>query len=243
MESRELVNGMLDAAGREKIEHQESNIEKQEMFTIDLLKGQGIPIKSGPEGIAIAAATFAVPIIIAIVMVGFYISNGIVMSIQKQEIVNYETHINTMSDAVELQKSCEQEKNIINSCLSEASFAAGRYIQWSPVLATLVKNMPDSVVLTKLEIKQRSVKRKIPAKDDPKKMTDISVPVRTLLMKVSGSPQSNCDKAVRDFQDRLRFSTMLGPKLEDIRVSQGFDTLGGQSVVSYGIDCIFKPEL
>ena len=45
------------------------------MFTIDLLKGQGIPIKSRPTGIAISAAAVAVPVIIAIVMLGFYLRN------------------------------------------------------------------------------------------------------------------------------------------------------------------------
>jgi len=213
------------------------------MFTIDLLKGEGLPAKSGPEGIAIAATTLAVPVIIAIVMFGFYLHNKIIISIQKQAIVNYKTRINELSDAVELQKSFENEKNAVNSFLSEVSTSIGRHTQWSPVLATLVKNMPDSVVLTELEAKQSSVRRKVPKKNEPQKMIDISVPVRTLWINVCGSPQSNCDKAVRDFRDRLRSSTFLGPKLENIRVSRRFGTLENQDVVFYQIDCIFKPEL
>jgi Tfp pilus assembly protein PilN len=213
------------------------------MFTIDLLKGQGIPAKSRPEGIAIAAATLAVPVIIAIVMFGLYLRNKIIISVQKQAIANYETKIGGLSDAVELQKSFENEKNAISGCLSEASTSLGRHTQWSPVLATLVKNMPDSVVMTELEVKQSSVKRKVPKKDDPEKMIDISVPVRTLRIKVCGSPQSDCDKAVRDFRERLRSSTLLGPKLENIRVSQRLGTLESREVVSYQIECIFKPGL
>ena len=213
------------------------------MFTIDLLKGEGLPAKSRPEGIAIAATTLAVPVIIAIVMFGFYLRNKIIISIQKQTIVSYETKIDELSDAVELQKTFENEKNAVSNCLSEVSTSISRHTQWSPVLATLVKNMPDSVVLTELKVKQSSVKRKVPKKNDPKKMIDISVPVRTLQINVCGSPQSNCDKAVRDFRDRLRSSAFLGPKLENIRVSQRFGTLESRDVVFYQIDCIFKPEL
>ncbi len=213
------------------------------MFTIDLLKGEGLPAKSRPEGIAIAATTLAVPVIIAIVMFGFYLRNKIIISIQKQTIVSYETKIDELSDAVELQKTFENEKNAVSNCLSEVSTSISRHTQWSPVLTTLVKNMPDSVVLTELKVKQSSVKRKVPKKDDPKKMIDISVPVRTLQINVCGSPQSNCDKAVRDFRDRLRSSAFLGPKLENIRVSQRFGTLESRDVVFYQIDCIFKPEL
>lgn len=213
------------------------------MFTIDLLKGQCIPPKSRPEGIAVAAVTFAVPIIIAIVMFGFYLSNIINISIQKREVVRYKKKIDQLSDALKMQKSFEKEKNVINSYLTEASSSITRHTQWSPVLMTLVENIPDSVVLTSLEVKQRSVRRKVPKKDDPKTMTNISIPVRTLHISVCGSPQTNCDKAVRDFGGRLRSSALLGPKLEDIKVSQGFDILQNQDVVSYKIDCVFKPGL
>jgi Tfp pilus assembly protein PilN len=213
------------------------------MFKIDLLKGQGIPAKSRPESIAIVAVAFAVPVITAIVMFGFYLSDRIVMSVQEQRIANYEANIGKLSDAAELQKSFEREKKAIRSCLSEVSSTIGRHTQWSGILATLVRNMPDSMVLTRLEAKRRSVKRKVPKKNEPGKMIDVSVPVRTLQMSISGSPDYNCDKAVKDFRNRLRFSSLLGPKLEDIRVSQKSDTLEGRDVVSYEIDCIFKPEL
>ena len=213
------------------------------MFTIDLLKGEGIPAKSKPENIAIAAATFVVPIIVAIVMFGYYLHTKIVISIQRQGIINYETKISGLSEAVELQKLFESEKNIINSSLSEVKFSIGRHIQWSPVLETVVRNMPDAVVLTQLSIKEHSVRRKVPAKKDPKKTIDVSVPVRTLQMSISGSPYSNCDRVIRNFRNSLRFSTQLRPMLDDIRVSQGFDKLEGKEVVSYEIDCVFKPGL
>jgi hypothetical protein len=213
------------------------------MFTIDLLKGQGIPIKSGPWGLVIAAMTFVVPIVVAIVMLGFYLNDRIVILTKKQAIVNYEGYISKLSDAVELQESFEKEKNNINNCLSEALSSAGRHTQWSPILATVVENMPDSMVLTKLEVKQRFATKEVPQKDDPNKTIDVSVPASTLQMSVSGRLQANNDKAVKDFKDRLRLSALLAPKLEDIIVSQKSDTFEGQEVVSYEIDCIFKPEL
>jgi hypothetical protein len=213
------------------------------MFTIDLLKGKGIPIKSGPEGIAIAAGTLAVPIIIATVMFGYYLHTKVDISINKQRIASYETKIEGLSEGVELQRAFEREKGMIGNCLTEVSSSIDGHIQWSPILATVVKNMPDSVVLTGLEVKERSVKRKIPKADDPKIMIDVTVPARILQMNVSARPESDSDKEVKDFRERLLVSALLGPKLEDIRVSQEFDMLEGKDVVSYEIDCLFKPEL
>lgn len=213
------------------------------MFTIDLLKGQGIPAKAGPEGILFGVLASAVPLILGLAMFGFYISDKIVTSVMEKEIANYEASMSRLSEAAELQKSYEKEKDAIERCLSEVASSIGNHCQWSPVLATLAENMPDSMVLTKLEVKQSSVKKKVPRKDDPKKMVDVSVPVRTMHMSLCGTSEDNYDQEVRDFRNRLRFSELLVSRLQDIRVAQGVDKLDGRAVVSYEIDCIFKPEL
>jgi hypothetical protein len=213
------------------------------MFTIDLLKGQGVPKKSGPEGVVVAVATLAIPLVAGMVMVGFYVSDRIVTSVRQQEIASYQASINKLSEAAELQDSFTREKGLLDGCLSEVAGSLGQHSQWSGVLVTLVENMPDSMILTKLEVKQSSVKKKVPQKDDPKKMIDISVPVRTLHMSVCGSSEQNYEEEIRDYRNRLRFSEPLVAKLEDIRVAQGVDKLDDRDVVSYEIDCIFKPEM
>ena len=219
------------------------NTKDKILFTIDLLKGQGIPIKSRPEGIVVAAAAFVIPAVVAIVMLGWYLSISASISIQKQKISSYEEKISKLSKAVELYNSFEEEKGAVNNCLSEVSSSIKKHTQWSPVLAMLVKNMPDSLVLKELEVKRRSTKKKLPKKDNPQTMVDVSVPVETLHMTVSGNPQNNSDEAVRLFRDRLRSSDLLREKLEDITVSQEFNTPKSQDAVSYDIDCIFKPKL
>ena len=213
------------------------------MFTIDLLKGQGIPIKSKPAGIAVTAGTIVVPIIIGTVMLGIYLHTRVVVSVLKQEVTNYEAKIAKFSEAVTLQKAFEEEKNFISSCLSEVSSSIGRRSQWSPVLESLVTNLPNSVVLTEFEVKPGSIRKKVPKKDNPKSLVEANVPIDVLHMTVSGSPHSDFYGVVKEFRDRLRFSTVLGPKLEDIRVSQKVVKLEDQDVVSYDIDCIFKPKL
>ena len=213
------------------------------MFTIDLLKGQRVPAKSRPRNVAVGAAAVVAPIIIAIAMFGFYLRNRVVIYIKKNAKAKFKTKIAGMSDAREHQKSFEQQKNAYNNCLTEVSGNLDRHTQWSPVLVTLVKNMPESVILTALDVKQRSTKIKVPQKDDPKKMIDASVPLRTLQMTVVGRPQSNCDEAIKEFSERLRSSSLLGPKLENIRIAQGVGKLEEEEIVSYQIDCIFKPGM
>lgn len=213
------------------------------MFTIDLLKGQAIPARSGPEALAVVAAGFAVPVVIVLVMIGYYLHSRIIISVEKQRIASYEKKMEELSDVVALQKLFEREKGFANGCLADVSSSIGRYVQWSPLLIELVKSMPDSMVLTRLEVKRSSVKKQLAKKDDPGKTVDFVVPVRMLQIKVEGNPQSDCDKTVRDFRDKLKSSASLGPMLEDIKIAQSFSTASGREVVSYEIDCTLKSKL
>jgi len=213
------------------------------MFTIDLLKGQGAPRKSSPGSVATAATAAFVPVVIAIALFGFYLLNRIFITVQTSAIAGYETKISKMSDAIKQQQALEEEIKTYSDCLSEVAGNLERHAQWSPTLVTVVQNLPDSVVLKSLDVKQRSTRIKVPQKGDPTKMIDASVPVRSLQMAVVGLPESNCDEAIKNFSDQLRSSTVLGPKLENIRISQGVGKLEDKEVVSYQIDCIFKPGM
>jgi len=128
------------------------NRAKNNVFTIDLLNGQGVPFRNGPVDIALAVISAAVPIVIAIVIVGLYTHNKITVSQKQKEITTLAEKIDGFSDAVEQQKKLEMEKIHYGVCLSEVKSSIEKFSQWSPVLTTLVENMPNSVVLTKLEV-------------------------------------------------------------------------------------------
>ena len=80
------------------------------MFTIDLLKGQAIPLKSKPGSLAIIVISAAIPVTIAVGMLSFYQRNQIVVSVKAKEIDQYQADINELSDAVELQNAFEKKK-------------------------------------------------------------------------------------------------------------------------------------
>lgn len=214
------------------------------MYTIDLLKGQGRPVRTKPQGVAIFAATFTVPILVAMLMVGFYVHNEVVISVNKQNVITFDNQTQRLADAVKTKIASEKTKTEINACLADVSTSIQKHIQWSPILVTLAENLPDSVILTKLEVRQSSSKRKTVAIAESGKKADTQSVVRTLKMSVSGNPSYNCDVEVRAFRDRLRASSTLGPKLDDVIIaSQGHELLDGRDVITYDIDCVFKPGL
>ena len=215
------------------------------MFTIDLLKGQGRPVRTRPKGIAIFVATFVVPMLVAILMASYYYSNRVVISINNQNVANYTTQIERLADTLKLKESWERDKINLSNCLSDVASSIGTHTQWSPILVSLVQNLPNSAVLNSLEIKQTLINKKASAIADKKdKTTDTSVTVRTLRMRLCGNPNSDFDREIKAFRDRLLASDVIGTKLEDVVIaSQTNDTMDGRNVISYDIDCIFKPGI
>ncbi|HUV62522.1 MAG TPA: hypothetical protein VMW24_01425 [Sedimentisphaerales bacterium] len=214
----------------------------QALFTIDLLNGRALPLKGKPGGLAVIAVSATVPIAVAIGLIGLYLHNNTAVAAKEKEIAHYQAEIGKLSEAVQLKAALEKEKNACKNYLSDVSSSIKRHTQWSPILTTLIENMPDSVVLTNIEVEQKSVKKKVPKPDDPQKTVEIDVLVKTLRLRVSSGSQRNCDEAIRDFRDRLRASAILGPRLENIAVAQESETRQGHDVVSYEISCVFKPE-
>ena len=212
-------------------------------FTIDLLKGEGVPFRSGLAGVAFAVITAAVPIVIVITLGGLFLNNKVVMSLKANEITVLEEKVNGLSEVIERQRALEREKFHYNVCLSEVKSTIGKFDQWSPVLTTLVENMPRSVILTELEVEQNIVKKKVPNKEKPGKMIEVDVPVTNMRVTVSDSSRADSDQAVKKFRDYLCSSSFLGPKLEKADVSKESGTLGGQDVVYYMINCVFKAEI
>ncbi len=218
------------------------------MFTIDLLKGQGLPVRTRPKGIAIFVATCVVPVLVAILMASYYYKNKVVISISKQNIANYTTQIERLAETFKLKESWEKDKSNLSNCLSDVASSIGTHTQWSPIIVSLVQNLPNSVVLNGLEVKQALIKKKAAAggsaiaeKDNK---DDTSVIVRTLRMRLCGTPNSDSDREIKAFRDRLLASNVIGTKLEDVIIaSQTNDTLDGREVIAYDIDCIFKPGI
>lgn len=216
------------------------------MFTIDLLKGQGRPVRTKPQGVAIIVATFIVPVLVAIIFGGYYTRNSVVISVQKQNLNTLDLQIKRLSDAIKLKASGEKEKASLASCITDVATGIRRHTQWSETLMSLLENLPDSVIISSLEIQYNFAKRKVAAgaDDNADKQKDASVVVRVLKMKVNGNPAYNGDLEVRAFRDRLKASKVFGPKLEDVVItSQGQQNIDGRDVVTYDIECVFKPGM
>jgi len=209
------------------------------MFIIDLLKGQGIPIKSRPGGAALLAVAIAVPIIVSMIMLGDYVSTRIILQREKQVLIKVEDYISNLSDGTKFQESAKLQIENMYACLAEAGDLLKQRVQWTPVLEVLAENIPNNLVLSRLRVVTENVREERPKRDDPSTIIMVSIPKKILSIVFFGKMGEKNNKAALEFLQRLNDSKVLEEKVEDIRfVSQ--TTGEDDETMYYELECIFK---
>ena len=209
------------------------------MFTIDLLKGQGIPIKSRPGGAALLAVTIAVPVIAIIIMLGNYGRERVILSTYRWTLSNTKARIADLIGSVLFQEETKREIDSIKACFVEVADAIQQQIQWSEVLETIADNMPDTIIMENITIRSGDIRIKVVDRINPKRTLNISVPQRILQMTLYGKLDADTDLAVQDFLTALRNSSVLSKNTERIEpISQNNDDV--KNVTYYSIECVFN---
>ena len=210
------------------------------MHTIDLLRGQGIPAKTTLGGVAMLIVMVVVPILAAAGMIDRYMQNKTDIEIQQQTITTEEATIKEFADAVKSKESLERQQIAINSKLSEVSSSLGNYIQWSPVLETLAEKMPAQMVMSSLSAVSTPVQQKAASEEDPGQTVNVTIIKRKLVLDISGSGDLDYGGMVQSYKKSLNLSPVLGPKLEDIVISQNRGRSVDDNTVSYTMNLMFK---
>jgi len=177
----------------------------------------------------------AVPILAAAGMVDRYVQNKTDIEIKQQGIVKEQATIDKLADAVQFKDSLLMQQNAIRSKLSEVSSCLGRYIQWSPVLITLVENMPRGMIMNALKADSTIDRPRVAGGKDIKPTVK-----RTLVLDISGTERRDYGDDIENYSKRLKSSSELGPKLEKIEFSQKPGSTGDINTVSYTMNLIFK---
>ncbi len=212
------------------------------MYEIDLLQGEGVPMRSRPGGIAFVCMVIAVPLIIGAAMVTIYLEHRVAISVQNRQLTRLRQAVTALAPALEAKRSLERQEAHDIDLLADVRSTLTRRTQWSPVLTTVIDCLPGGLILTRLGATREVVRRQVPTEENPETTMEINVPVRSLQIRVAGHDEETAYRAVKEFQDRLRSSADLGTRIDMLTVSQESQTLDGDPVVSYELNCTFRPS-
>ncbi len=211
------------------------------MFTIDLLKGKGVPDQPKPAMIAVGSVPFVVPVLVAVVLACFYGGTFVRIVSARSEIAPLDKQILARLPEVKFARKINAGISGTNKGLNEVAIAIKQFCQFSGILETLSEELPDSILFKDIKITGVREKIKIPDPKDSSKKIERRFMRRIMRINVCGIPSRRTDVAVREYIERLQKSKALGSLIERIGiVSEEDGKLDEKTVTLYGIECRFK---
>ncbi len=205
-------------------------------FTIDLLHGQGLPKRSRPGTIALAAVPFLIPILATGLLAGQWLNQTALLntelSIHRQNLQHIEQCAEDLRQYEKLQEDILAARHRIKLIHD----ALRLEMPLSPLLLELVETLPPEVYFTEMDITYQPVRRKMV---DPKtnQVSYVKVIQRTLRLTLAAPNQLESDQSVNQYIHNLRTAPGLSAVAQEIQIQSRQETPDSQNLVLYEIHC------
>ncbi len=213
------------------------------MFTIDLLKGKGVPIRSNPGTAALKVIPFLLPLILGLYWVGTFQYNNTVMASERAGMEKMQEKIKEYSTDIQQVRQWISATEQTRKNLAEVSRGLGRHLQWSETLRAVAECMPESIALKEISLSRSSAKKRMADPKNPSKQISRTIIKRILTIRVYGKPSWETDEAVQQYLQQLHQSPAFMRIMQDIKaVSRQSDQIKDQAVTVHVIECTVKPQ-
>ncbi|NLH17356.1 MAG: hypothetical protein GX455_12330 [Phycisphaerae bacterium] len=213
------------------------------MFTIDLLKGTGVPIKNSPGTVALKVLPFVLPLLVAVYLFGSFEYNRTVVAMEISGIQKMNDKLTEYSAEIQQARQWTSATEQTRKNLAEVKRGLGRHLQWSPILQTLVEQLPDTIALKELKLSRSTTRKKVTEGKESNKLVNKTIIHRILSVQVFGESSWETDEAVQQYLSRLGKAPAIHQRLKDIRiVSQQTDEANGKPITIHTIECEFQPQ-
>ncbi|MFH1616879.1 MAG: hypothetical protein ABIG61_17570 [Planctomycetota bacterium] len=211
------------------------------MFTIDLLKGSGSPVKIKPAQTLILLVLFILPVLIFSLICLSFLRNSACIRRHKGYVRNLEAANKEMVSDIGHYDKLTSRSKAIKEYLQQISEKLNNNMQWTPVLVGVAECLPDSVVLSKLDVRITNIKEKVTDPKNPDKYSFRNNIKRIIKISAYCPSSGSCDSNIRDYLQVLRSQSEASSLIEDVQiVAQKNDVYKDRDVLTYDIDCLFN---
>jgi hypothetical protein len=212
------------------------------MFTIDLLKGKGLPTQSRPIVVAIAAVPLLIPLMVTAVMAVCCLQNRSMIQTRRNIIQDNQQKVAAFADDLAQYTAANKQICGVQGRLDDVNKALGYRIQTTPILVQLAANLPDNLTITKLDLTRTDQRTKETDAKTGSAQYVTSVR-RKLKLVVGGTSNANTDQSAEQYVQLLRNSKSLSGWFNDIQiVSRSNGTIDERNCAFYEIECNLKEQ-
>jgi hypothetical protein len=212
------------------------------MFSIDLLKGKGRPVKSDPKRAMLKVVPFLVPVIAMVAWAASYQQDCADIQAKKASIQKNQVIIDDAKQAVETYRRMSTQMTAVNKTLETITEGLSYRIQVTDLLVELVQTLPDETFIDEIRLDRVASMQK-PSKQEGKDAKSHLLIQRKLKLTLCGFDPVQSDQQVRDYVSRLKASKVLADIFTDVKPAARRQGIVNQRPATfYEIECTIREQ-
>jgi hypothetical protein len=214
------------------------------MYTIDLLKSNGLPLRSNMKNAVNVGLLFSIPILIFVMMTSSYAQSRILIDNHRKTLGHYENRFANLKKHMMKEELISQRYKALNDSLHEVKDTLNNNIQWTPSLAMIERLLPSTLSIERMEVKIKTFQKAVAQREKPEVKINITIYKRILTIYLQSSSKINSDETVTRFKNNLASSPLLQKQIRDITISSRKpERIDGIDVMSYEMNCTLGGEI
>ena len=212
------------------------------MFSIDLLKGKGLPEKIDLKRSVLKVLPILIPVLAVTLFASAYQHDRASLQDQQQVLQNNQQQLDLYTEDVAEYNKIDSKIKGMEKCLNDISGAMIYRIQVSEVFVELVQALPENIFVYEMKLDRNSAKEKIPQPDSAEVKQRLVVR-RKLKLVLCGYDGDRSDAAVQEYVNALKQSPRLTKVFTEIKPSarqQG--EVDGRPAIYYEIECVLREQ-
>lgn len=208
-------------------------------FTMDLLQGKGLPQRSRPGTIALAAVPFLIPVLATGLLAGRWYQGSCLIAAERAVLQQNQKDIaqygEDLTQYETMQQNILQARHTIKNITETLAFE----MPASPLLLELVETLPPTVFIHKMDLDYQPVRQKV-VNPQNNQVVYQRIIQRTLRLTLAGPSQIESDQAVDAYIQSLRTGPFLSRAAKEIQITSRQETeIDKQLFILYEIRCPF----
>lgn len=208
-------------------------------FTMDLLQGKGLPQRSRPGTIALAAVPFLIPVLVTGFLAARWYQGSCLIAAERAVLHQNQKDITQYAEDLAQYETMQQNILQARHNIKNITDALAFEMPASPLLLELVEALPPAVFIQKMDLDYQPVRQKI-VNPQNNQVTYQRTIQRTLRLTLAGPSQIESDQAVDAYIQSLRTGPFLSQAAKEIQITSRQETeIDKQLFILYEIRCPF----
>jgi Tfp pilus assembly protein PilN len=212
------------------------------MFSIDLLKGKGLPEKIDPKRLALKALPILIPAMAIMVFASAYQHDRASLRTKQQLLDSNQQQLSLYTEDIAEYNKINSKIKGMQKCLNDISKAMNYRVQVSNILVELVQVLPENIFIYEMKLDRNAAQKKVQHPDSGEVKQQLVVR-RKLDLVLCGYDGDRSDAAVQEYVNALKQSPLLTEVFTEIKPSarqQG--EVDDRAAIYYEIECVLREQ-